>query len=158
MLSFNIFCNDTPINTVNILKAYVTVPITSDGNTKKNLIFTTFNNTTTLKDDIQDQMNNKKEDGMNIKIVLDPETCKTSETLFESTFWKTSQYFIVKSEYKELKYLAKQSYEFDHFMSDNNLVNFVRPIGVNTIGSSLMHPTHDLRGDVPNPMFIVYSL
>jgi len=36
-----------------------------------------------------------------------------------------------------------------------HLINIYRPVGVNTILSSLRNPTHDIRGDVPNPRFFV---
>lgn len=36
-----------------------------------------------------------------------------------------------------------------------HLINIHRPVGVNTIQSSLKNPSHDLRGTIPNPKFVV---
>lgn len=38
---------------------------------------------------------------------------------------------------------------------NRHLINITRPIGVNTIGTSLRNPSHDIRGAPPNPKYIV---
>ena len=40
-------------------------------------------------------------------------------------------------------------------VKNRHLVNVTRPVGVNTIGSSLKNPSYDLRGNVPCPKFVV---
>lgn len=40
-------------------------------------------------------------------------------------------------------------------VKNRHLVNVTRPIGVNTIGSSLKNASHDLRGSPPCPKFVV---
>ena len=40
-------------------------------------------------------------------------------------------------------------------VKNRHLINITRPIGVNTISSSLRNPSHDLRGAQPNPKFVV---
>jgi len=37
-----------------------------------------------------------------------------------------------------------------------HLINIYKPIGVNTVASSLKNPSHDIRGDAtPNPKFAI---
>jgi hypothetical protein len=40
-------------------------------------------------------------------------------------------------------------------IKNRHLINVSRPVGVNTIGSSLRNPSYDLRGSPPNPKFVV---
>lgn len=40
-------------------------------------------------------------------------------------------------------------------VKNRHLINITKPIGVNTIGSSLRNATHDIRGDVPNPKYAI---
>lgn len=40
-------------------------------------------------------------------------------------------------------------------VKNRHLINVTKPIGVDTIATSLKNATHDLRGDVPNPKFVV---
>ncbi len=39
-------------------------------------------------------------------------------------------------------------------VKNRHLINITRPIGVNTIGTSLRNPSHDIRGAPPNPKFV----
>lgn len=40
-------------------------------------------------------------------------------------------------------------------VKNRHLINVTRPVGINTIGSSLKNPSYDLRGNVPCPKFVV---
>lgn len=40
-------------------------------------------------------------------------------------------------------------------VKNRHLINVSKPIGINTIGSSLRNPTHDIRGDIANPKFVI---
>ncbi|AYV78815.1 MAG: hypothetical protein Edafosvirus36_5 [Edafosvirus sp.] len=40
-------------------------------------------------------------------------------------------------------------------VKNRHLINIAKPIGINTIGSSLKNPSYDLRGTPPNPKFVV---
>ena len=40
-------------------------------------------------------------------------------------------------------------------VKNRHLINITRPIGVNTIGTSLRNPSHDIRGAPPCPKFVV---
>lgn len=40
-------------------------------------------------------------------------------------------------------------------VKNRHLINVTRPIGVNTIGTSLRNPSHDLRGTEPCPKYVV---
>lgn len=40
-------------------------------------------------------------------------------------------------------------------VKNRHLINVTRPVGVNTIGTSLKNPSYDIRGTVPCPKFVV---
>lgn len=40
-------------------------------------------------------------------------------------------------------------------VKNRHLINVSKPIGINTIGSSLKNPSYDIRGSPPNPKFVV---
>lgn len=40
-------------------------------------------------------------------------------------------------------------------VKNRHLINITKPIGVNTVGSSKKNASHDLRGNPPNPKFII---
>lgn len=40
-------------------------------------------------------------------------------------------------------------------IQSSHLINIYRPVGVNTIQTTLKNPSHDLRGTVPNPKYVV---
>lgn len=40
-------------------------------------------------------------------------------------------------------------------VKNRHLINVAKPIGINTIGTSLKNPSYDLRGAPPNPKFVV---
>ena len=40
-------------------------------------------------------------------------------------------------------------------VKNRHLINVTRPVGINTIGSSLKNPSYDLRGNMPCPKFVV---
>ena len=175
-LSFNIFCDNKPVNTINVLKGHETVSITSDVSTKKNLIFTACDNKTTLKDDIDNKRDGKKEEGMNLSIVINPEI--GSDELFKSTFWKPCSYFITKSEstkYSGSKksrinddYFDEEAEEegsafdlfnpFDGVSSQSISMKSCRLVGINTIGSSLKNATYDIKMPVVEPKNILNSV
>lgn len=40
-------------------------------------------------------------------------------------------------------------------VKNTHLINIYRPIGINTISTTLKNPSHDIRGTVPNPKFVI---
>ena len=40
-------------------------------------------------------------------------------------------------------------------VKNTHLINIYRPVGVNTIQTTLKNPSHDIRGSPPNPKYAV---
>jgi len=40
-------------------------------------------------------------------------------------------------------------------VKNRHLINVSKPMGINTIGTSLRNPSYDIRGSPPNPKFVI---
>lgn len=161
-LNFNILMEKgTNINKINCLSAYKSVVVQSDVNNKAFVLSSVKNNKgdciTVKESEVSNNINENKGTYFYLSVV--PESKKDLVEQFKETNWQCVDLFCTKEE------IPKESYNnwFDVVdepihTQNRHLINVSRPLGINTVGTTLRNATYDLMNSPPMPRFIISPL